>query len=215
MIPAEWKQKRGKGATVGICDTGLETSLQCFKTSKITYKEFCAVSKRHGTHIASTIHDIAPEAELVFAGGIMESYSKLEEMIDWLSLFNLDVLNLSFTFNEKHTSIINKLKTLSEKGTLVVCSYAPKSLYPWSISDFISAGKQGDFNAPEEWFSYSTAGYRTTMRGSSVSAAITSGLCCLGKAIIPTMTKVTFLSLVTPGDIPKYNSPKKQKVLQL
>lgn len=215
MIPPEWLQNRGKGSTVGIIDTGLEASLSCFKSPQITYKEFGATSKRHGTHIVSTILDFAPEVEVIFAGGILESYAKLEEMIDWISKFDLDVLNLSFTFRDKDESILEKLQKISSKGTLVVCSHATKALYPWSISEFINAGKNGEFKAPEEWTTYSSTGYRTLMKGSSTSAAITSGLCCLGKAINPEMNKEEFLSMIDPEDIPKYETPKRQKILKL
>lgn len=215
MIPLEWLQNRGNGSAVGIIDTGINPLLHSFKTSKMTVKEFGNISQRHGTHIASTILDIAPEVNIVFAGGTLDSFAKLEDMIDWIAEFKLDVLNLSFTFKEENQAIIDKLKAIASKGTLVVCAHASKSLYPWSVKEFISAGSQGEFKAPEEWMTYSSTGYRTVMKGSSTSAAITSGLCCLGKAIIPLMNKEEFLSLVSPEDIPKYETPKRQKVLKL
>lgn len=215
MLPAEWLQKQGHGATVGVCDTGLKTTLSCFKNRKITYKPFGATSPRHGTLIASTIFEIAPEAEMVFAGGIMDSYACLERMLDWISNFKLDILNLSLAFPEKEERILSILNKIHSSGAIIVCAYAEKLPFPWSGTGFLSAGKGGDFEAPDEWTAYSSTGYKTMMRGSSASAAITSGLCSLGKAIIPAIKKEDFLSIVSPEDIPVYEYPKKQKNIRL
>ena len=62
--------------------------------------------ERHGTHIASTILQFVPKARIVFAGGIMDSYAKLESMLEWVSQFKIDVLNLSLAFPEKDEKVM-------------------------------------------------------------------------------------------------------------
>lgn len=216
MLSKEYFQTQGENVTVGICDTGLKTSLSCFRNCAITYKTFGITGEKHGTHIASTILQFAPKVKLVFAGGIMDSYAKLESMLEWISLFEIDVLNLSLAFPEKDEKISTLLKELNSRKTLIVCAQSNVYPFPWSEEYTISAGRNGEFSAPMEWTSYSSSGYRTIMRGSSVSTALTTALCALCKARNPNLTKKVFLSLASPEDIKPLPQPfQRQKNLKL
>lgn len=201
MIPKEWLIKQGDGAVVGIVDTGIKRSLNCFNNTKITHKDFGQTEFRHGTHVASTIVQFSPKASIIFAAGTFESYEKLEEMLEWISCFKLDVLNLSLSFNQKNDKIEEILKKIQSNGTIIIAAFNSRMTYPCKYPFILKAGKGGDFEAPEEWISYFPSGHKGTMKGSSVATAITSGLCSLGKAIIPTINKEDFLSIVKPEDV--------------
>lgn len=215
MLIPEWRQRGGAGAVVGVCDTGLETSLPCFAGKELVYRTFGTAGRRHGTHVASTIFGIAPQVKMVFAGGIMDSYARLERMLEWMASFHIDVLNLSLAFPARDEAILALIREMNSHGAIVVCARAPGLPFPWSEPEFLSAGPGGDFPAPAEWTAFSPGGYRTRMRGSSVSAAVTSGFCALGKAVNPGLDRERFLALAAPDDIPVNNRPKRQVNLKL
>ena len=91
MIPKEWLRKQGEGTIIGIVDTGIKRSLNCFNNTEIVCKDFGQTEYRHGTHVASTIFQFSPKASIVFAAGMFENYDKLESMLEWISTFKLDV----------------------------------------------------------------------------------------------------------------------------
>lgn len=215
MIPEEWINKQGEGTTVGIVDTGLELANTPFKNKKTIQKKFGNTNSRHGTHVTSTILQFAPKTNIVFAGGVLDSYSKLEEMLEWISEFKLDVLNLSLSYKEENNKIKEILKKIHCNNTIIVSAFASGVAYPCCYPFVLSAGEQGCFNAPMEWCSYFHNGQMGIMRGSSVSTAITSGVCLLGKAIIPFMNKEFFLKTVTPQDVFFERKLKKHIVVKL
>lgn len=216
MLTKEHFQTQGENVTIGICDTGLKTTLSCFRNCEIQYKTFGMTGERHGTHIASTILQFVPKARIVFAGGIMDSYAKLESMLEWVSQFKIDVLNLSLAFPEKDEKISLLLKELASRKTLIVCAQSDTYPFPWSEEYTISAGRNGEFSAPMEWTAYSSSGYKTIMRGSSVSTALTTALCALCKARNPDLTKEAFLTMASPEDIkPLPRTFQRQKNLKL
>ena len=215
MIPETWKKNGGFGINVGVCDTGLNKNLPCFVNKNITYKQFGDVSLRHGTHIASTIYQIAPKVNMFFAGGILDNFSRMEKMLKWLSTFDLDILNLSLAFKIPDDGVMSVLRRINDKGTMIICAYARDAKFPWSEKDFLSAGEEGDFPAPKAFVSYSSSGSLTRMKGTSVSAAITTGLYSLGKSVDKTLTKQSFLSTVKPTDVPEYEQKKRQVNIKL
>ena len=215
MLSKEYFQTKGENVTIGICDTGLKTTLPCFRNCEIQYKTFGFTGERHGTHIASTILQFAPKAKLIFAGGVMDSYSKLESMLEWVSGFKIDVLNLSLAFPERDENISSILKKMNSNGTIIVCAKASDNFFPWSEEYVISAGKGGNFEALMEWTSYSSSGYKTIMRGSSVATALTTALCALCKARNPNLTKEEFLKIASPSDIKPLPVFQRQRNLKL
>ena len=210
MIPKEWLRKQGEGTIIGIVDTGIKRSLNCFNNTKIVCKTFGQTEYRHGTHVTSTILQFSPKASIVFAAGIFENYDKLESMLEWISTFKLDVLNLSLSYHEDNSKIEKLLQNIHNNGTIIVAAFNSRMTYPCKYPFVLKAGKGGDFEAPDEWVSYFPNGNKGTMKGSSVSTAITSGLCSLGKAIIPSINKEDFLSTVRPKDVFFDQTTKKQ-----
>lgn len=210
MIPKEWLRKQGEGTIIGIVDTGIKRSLNCFNNTEIVCKEFGQTGYRHGTHVASTILQFSPKASIVFAAGMFENYDELESMLEWISTFKLDVLNLSLSYSEDNIKIEKLLQNIHNNGTIIVAAFNSRMTYPCKYPFVLKAGKGGDFEAPDEWVSYFPNGNKGTMKGSSVSTAITSGLCSLGKAIIPSINKEDFLSTVRPKDVFFDQITKKQ-----
>jgi len=210
MIPKEWLRKQGEGTIIGIVDTGIKRSLNCFNNTKIVCKNFGKTEYRHGTHVTSTILQFSPKASIVFAAGMFENYNELESMLEWISTFKLDVLNLSLSYSEDNSKIEKLLQNIHNNGTIIVAAFNSRMTYPCKYPFVLKAGKGGDFEAPEEWISYFPNGNKGTMKGSSVSTAITSGLCSLGKAIIPSINKEDFLSTVRPKDVFFDQITKKQ-----
>ena len=210
MIPKEWLRKQGEGTIIGIVDTGIKRSLNCFNNTKIVCKTFGQTEYRHGTHVASTILQFSPKASIVFAAGMFENYDELESMLEWISTFKLDVLNLSLSYSEDNIKIEKLLQNIHNNGTIIVAAFNSRMTYPCKYPFVLKAGKGGDFEAPDEWVSCFPNGNKGTMKGSSVSTAITSGLCSLGKAIIPSINKEDFLSTVRPKDVFFDQITKKQ-----
>lgn len=210
MIPKEWLRKQGEGTIIGIVDTGIKRSLNCFNNTKIVCKTFGQTEYRHGTHVTSTILQFSPKASIVFAAGMFENYDELESMLEWISTFKLDVLNLSLSYREDNSKIEKLLQNIHNNGTIIVAAFNSRMTYPCKYPFVLKAGKGGDFEAPEEWISYFPNGNKGTMKGSSVSTAITSGLCSLGKAIIPSINKEEFLSIIKPKDVFFDQTTKKQ-----
>lgn len=210
MIPKEWLRKQGEGTIIGIVDTGIKRSLNCFNNTKIVCKNFGQTEYRHGTHVTSTILQFSPKASIVFAAGMFENYDELESMLEWISTFKLDVLNLSLSYREDNSKIEKLLQNIHNNGTIIVAAFNSRMTYPCKYPFVLKAGKGGDFEAPDEWVSYFPNGNKGTMKGSSVSTAITSGLCSLGKAIIPSINKEDFLSTVRPKDVFFDQTIKKQ-----
>ena len=210
MIPKEWLRKQGEGTIIGIVDTGIKRSLNCFNNTKIVCKTFGQTEYRHGTHVASTILQFSPKASIVFAAGMFENYDELESMLEWISTFKLDVLNLSLSYREDNSKIEKLLQNIHNNGTIIVAAFNSRMTYPCKYPFVLKAGNGGDFEAPDEWVSYFPNGNKGTMKGSSVSTAITSGLCSLGKAIIPSINKEDFLSTVRPKDVFFDQTTKKQ-----
>ena len=164
MIPKSCLDKQGSGTIVGICDTGINIDLSYFEGKKVLFKDFGTSSPHHGTNMASTIFDISPKCEMIFAGGLLDSYGRMLRMLEWLSTFELDVLNLSLAIDEPDDEILKTLHKIQNRGTLIVCSYSNKRPFLCQ-KEFISAGKGGDFEAPEERISMSSTGYLSSMKG--------------------------------------------------
>ena len=210
MIPKEWLKTQGEGSVVGVIDTGINPFLDCFHNVKMELKYFGKTNGRHGTHVVSTILQFAPKTNVIFAGGCFEGYEKLENMLEWMIIHNIDVLNLSLSYNDKNDKIEKLLHEINSRGTIVVAAFNSKMTYPCKYPFVLKAGNGGEFEAAQEWVSYFHDGSKKVMRGSSVSAAITSGLCSLGRAFDQSLTKEKFLSVISPKDVFFEQNNKKQ-----
>ena len=89
-------------------------------------------------------------------------------------------------------------------------AFNSKMTYPCKYPFVLKSGNGGEFEAAQEWVSYFHDGSKKVMRGSSVSAAITSGLCSLGRAFDQSLTKEKFLSVISPKDVFFEQNNKKQ-----
>ena len=211
MLPKEWLSKEGEGTTVGIIDTTVDLTLPQIRNSVKEERAFGRTSTRHGTFIVSTIHSIAKRASLVVAHGDLD---RVEEMLEWMVQFKLDVLNCSWAFFEPKQNVMRLLEEIADKGTIVVCAYSKDFPYPWSNRRFISAGEEIPVK-PEHSLQVNSL-LLSTMRGNSVAAALVSGTTALGRAVIPSIDKKTLISRIRPEDIPsRLYRQSKQRIIEI
>ncbi|MBF9018264.1 MULTISPECIES: S8/S53 family peptidase [unclassified Oceanispirochaeta] len=135
-----WSYSKGKGIKIGILDNafGFDEHSELYKGGlsfqNDQYREVFNTMAGHGYWMASTLHEIAPEAE-IYALGVFsndEDY-QVESMlraIDWAIANHLDILTYSGArISEKNRIILDgALDKLDEKGILTTFIHCPHEM---------------------------------------------------------------------------------------
>ena len=215
MLPAGWQHRLGKGVRVGVCDTGIDPSVRCLRGRVERQKAFGPVNAHHGTFVCSTVLRVAPRAHLVVASCLFPSVETLLEMVRWADSQGVDVLNLSLSFGAQSPcaeELCDYLLGMVSRGVAVVCAYSERQPLPWSRVGLV-AGR--DFCPPREATAYTAGNVVTTMRGTSISCALVSGMMALCRAVNPAYTGDDFIKEVRPEDLPlqPIDTPTRQYIV--
>ncbi|MCC8014216.1 MAG: S8 family serine peptidase [Eubacterium sp.] len=163
---------QGKGARVGIIDSGVYTSHPDLESISgdsyniISSENSCEDTYGHGTFVAGIIgaatnnstgiSGIAPEAEIVMIkcfSGKTTKVSYVISAINYAAELDLDVLNMSFGLSFSNTSSSNSLalqeavNNLADSGTIIVAAVGNSSsstlYYPAAYDNVIGVGSIG------------------------------------------------------------------------
>jgi len=140
----------GKGIRVGIIDSGIDADHPGFNgrvVKKVWYREGTPLSKDdHGTHVAGTVHLMAPDAEIydyrVFGRtGSLPVDKAIAEAIRAAADVNCQVVNMSLGGPLPNPEIRAAVQYAASKGVIMVCA----------------AGNEGDNNPLTNELSYPAA----------------------------------------------------------
>lgn len=223
----------GDSVKVCICDTGKpshpDLKDKILESKNFTNDQSDSDGNGHSTHVAGIIHEIAPDAELLFAKVLSDSgfgsNDGVAAGIQWCVNRDAKIINLSLSGSNPSSSIKSmidfavKEKVLivaaagnngqsSDKNTMGYPARYEETLATGSINSnldvslFSSSGEEGDLVAPgEQILSTWTNGDYVVLSGTSMSAPYTSGVAALHYQKHKTNTGVELLFEVGSEDI--------------
>lgn len=236
-INKEWIKTKGFGVSIGVCDSGIEEGRSEFNGSLTKFKQFgnkTSITNLHGNHISgimfgtsicgNTTSGFCPKSSAYVSGFGMNSKDSLKNLTDsiaWLSQFDLDVLNLSLSYDKNDSSIGELLQKIHQRGCWIFAAFTLDRKYPWSY-DFVSSvngkvGKGVDIAAYNECYSIGIGEQPSFMRGSSISCAIVSGVAGLYRAYNKKKTIEDFKKEIDGDNFykPTIHEKKKKRIIML
>mmetsp|Transcript_31181 Transcript_31181/g.47560 ORF Transcript_31181/g.47560 Transcript_31181/m.47560 type:complete len:569 (+) Transcript_31181:90-1796(+) len=123
---------KGKGLKIGVIDNGIDTKHPLFQGKVVkstSYRYGSDVAEdTHGTHVAGTIHMMAPEAEIydyrVFGpqGKFTVSEAIAHAVLDALLVDGCDIINMSIGSPTSDMVILSAIAYVKSKGMVVVAA---------------------------------------------------------------------------------------------
>lgn len=220
QIPNSWLQTQGKGTRVGVCDTGIFIEHSSIAHAVKDNRLFGVQNQTvHGTHVlgiicgkpktANQYRGLATQADLFVASiplGNSADYMFVKKALLWLKDKNIDVLNLSFAYDDDDVEIRELLREMSVE-TLVIASHSSSLRYPHSYPFVVSVGYDKELMDKMDVVTVGTfvsCGENDTykeMTGSSMATAFVTSVASLAKAYDKTMNKERFLSFVVGKEL--------------
>lgn len=211
-IPENWRITFGANSKIGICDSGFDINNNYIKNNIYQYKDFGSTNVEHGTHVMgimclnnsnpTLVKGMACDSKYFIAGakiGGQDSLKSIYNALCWLNDFNLDVLNLSFTYYQESDEIRDLLYDMHKKGTIIIAAYSRDFLYPHGYSFIIGAGS--DIIAPNTFFSSVEGDGFKSLRGTSMQCALISSVAACAKSFDKKINKKTFMDIVCGSDL--------------
>lgn len=122
---------RGKGIRIAVIDSGIDKDHPGFNgkvTRRVWYRDGAPLSRDfHGTHVAGTVHMMAPDAEIydyrVFGSrGSVNVTQAITQAIDQAREDGCRVINMSLGGPAPFPSISRAIKRAYDAGIIVVCA---------------------------------------------------------------------------------------------
>lgn len=196
-IPVEWRMTQGDNTFLGIIDTNIDDREYIINKRLFGYND----NKKHSESVLGIILDksikgLANKTKVNYAGIAMDSstYDNFVDALEWISKFELDVLNLSLAYKDDYVRIKALLQEIS-KRTLVICAYSDSLKYPHSYDFTVAVGNKA--NQVADIVISDVLGRRDEQfRGSSMSCAFVSSIACLAKSHDKNISKDEFINRI-------------------
>ena len=215
-IPEKWKITFGANSRVGICDSGFDVNNSYIKNNIYQYKDFGSTNIEHGTHVMgimclnssnpTLVKGMACDSKYYIAGakiGGQDSLKSIYNALCWLNDFNLDVLNLSFTYYKESDEIRDLLYNMYKNGTIIVAAHSDDFYFPHGYNFVISAGY--DIIAPNTFFSSTENDNFKSLRGTGMQSALISSIASCAKSFDKKINKKSFMDIVCGSELIDYN----------
>lgn len=220
-IPEKWKATFGANSKIGICDAGFDVNNYYIKNNICQYKNFGETNIEHGTHVMGImclnssnptfVKGMACDSKYFLASakiGGDDSINSIYSALCWLKNFNLDVLNLSFTYYLESSEIKDILYEMYKNGTIIVAAYSNDYFFPHGYNFVISAGDE--IIAPNNFFSSVENNNFKSLKGTSMQSALISSIVACAKSFDKKINKKMFIDIVCGENLINYNYFMKQ-----
>ena len=155
-IPVQWKMTHGKGVNIAIIDAGFDINNIYLKKNIKQYLDLGSYNIDHGTHVFGIMCLQTDKREVVNGLANRSNYylisipfgskenvdKKMSDALVWLKKFNIDVINMSFTYKYESEQFKNYLQQFYYSGAIIVNSYSEDFKFPHSYQFVIGAGKE-------------------------------------------------------------------------
>lgn len=207
-IPLQWKLSAGRGVNVGIIDAGFDVQNIHLKSKIKGYLDLGSSNVNHGTHVmgimclqtdqTNVINGLANKSKYYLVsipfGSKQQVDKKLQQSLTWLMQFNIDVLNMSFTYKYQNKIFKQMLLQLHQKNTIIVNSYSNQYKFPHNYQFVISAGLQ--LTVKDNFMSSVSNNQFAVLSGTSMQSAFVSSVAAIAKSYNKKINKDLFLKSV-------------------
>lgn len=220
-IPEYWIETHGLGTNVAIIDSGFDLNNIYIKNNISIHKSFGGNNNKHGTNIAGIIcsnpnkqnvyNSFAYKTNLfLFDMPFKQSFSqnKLIQILQYISNYSIDVINMSFAYSKNNSTIQFILKQFAKKNVILISAYSQAYLFPHSYSFVISAGK--DVVTKKQFVTTSLQNSFERVSGTSMQSAYLSSLAALAKSYNKKINNNFFLQKLLTGKTLKNIENRKQ-----
>ncbi len=223
-IPQEWIATRGRGAVIGVVETGCDEKHVDLQNSIVSCNEFGETNMTHGNHVIATIcgasrkpwvfNGLCTGAEVRVAKAALDKYhvmSNFKDALLWLSSFDLDVLNLSLAYNIESAEIKSILQDIAVRS-IIFSAYSAIDRFPHSYDFVISVGYSEDHDCdllgPKSIVSLIRGSNYGEMSGTSMSTAFASGVGGIARAYNKKITAKEFVNAVRGAKLYQFDYQK-------
>lgn len=220
-IPQEWLLTRGRGAIIGIVESGCDIGHADLRNSVVSSREFGEVKKVHGNHVIATIcgasrkpwvfNGLCTSAEVHVALTALDKYHVMgtfRKAVEWLSSFDLDVLNLSLAYDIDDSGIRDILASIANRA-IILSAYANGARFPHGYDFVVGVGysenHKCDLIGPKSIVSLIHDGNYGEMSGTSMATAFASGVAGLARAHDKKISKEEFVNTVRGAKLYEFN----------